>query len=114
MDATVGTIIEKFEKISAKKKRVGLQLLAVASFFALLAVVIYLYINRDLSYSHQPILENKELLALAAKSQPNPDIYASSLIKLDNPLFTGLYKLQLRQSRAASDELATFANSDNP
>ncbi|PWF90322.1 hypothetical protein DD549_19275 [Shewanella algae] len=114
MDATVGTIIEKFEKISAKKKRVGLQLLAVASFFALLAVVIYLYINRDLSYSHQPILENKELLALAAKSQPNPDIYASSLIKPDNPLFSGLYKLQLQQYRAASGELAAFASSDNP
>ena len=113
-DITVGTIIEKFEKISEKKKRAGLLLLAVATFSALLAVFTYLYINRDLSYSHQPILENKELLALAAKSQPNPDIYASSLIKPDNPLFTGLYKLQLRQSRAASDELATFANSDNP
>ncbi|MDL2195350.1 hypothetical protein [Shewanella algae] len=114
MDATVGTIIERFEKISAKKKRVGLLLLAVATFSALLAVVIYLYINRDLSYSHQPILENKELLALAAKSQPNPDIYASSLIKPDNPLFSGLYKLQLQQYRAASGELAAFASSDNP
>ncbi|MBO2648500.1 hypothetical protein [Shewanella algae] len=114
MDATVGTIIEKFEKISEKKKRAGLLLLAVATFSALLAVVIYLYINRDLSYSHQPILENKELLALAAKSQPNPDIYASSLIKPDNPLFSGLYKLQLQQYRAASGELAAFASSDNP
>ena len=85
MDATVGKVIEKFEKISAKKKRVGLQLLAVATFSALLVVFIYLYINRELSYSHQPILESKELLALAAKSQPNPDIYASSLIKPDNP-----------------------------
>ncbi|WP_447077831.1 hypothetical protein [Shewanella algae] len=113
MDFTVGTIIEKFEKVSAKKKRVGLLLLAVASFSALLAFVIYLYINRDLSYSHQPILESKELLALAAKSQPNPDIYASSLIKPDNPLFSGLYKLQLHQDRAASGELAAFANSDN-
>ncbi|MFV7710964.1 hypothetical protein [Shewanella algae] len=114
MDATVGTIIEKFEKISAKKKRVGSLLLAVTTFSALLAVVIYLYINRDLSYSHQPILENKELLALAAKSQPNPDIYASSLIKPDNPLFSGLYKLQLHQDRAASGELAAFAVIDNP
>ncbi|MCE9777348.1 hypothetical protein LZ645_20660 [Shewanella algae] len=114
MDATVGTIIEKFEKISAKKKRVGLQLLAVATFSALLVVFIYLYINRDLSYSHQPILENKELLALAAKSQPNLDIYASSLIKPDNPLFSGLYKLQLHQDRAASGELAAFAVIDNP
>ncbi|BCV48128.1 hypothetical protein [Shewanella algae] len=114
MDATVGTIIEKFEKISAKKKRAGLLLLAVATFSALLAVVIYLYINRDLSYSHQPILESKELLALAAKSQPNADIYASSLIKPDNPLFSGLYKLQLHQDRAASGELAAFAVIDNP
>ena len=113
MDATVGTIIEKFEKISAKKKRVGLQLLAVATFSALLVVFIYLYINRDLSYSHQPILENKELLALAAKSQPNPDIYASSVIKPDNPLFSGLYKLQRLQYQAASSELAAFASSDN-
>ncbi len=113
-DITVGTIIEKFEKISEKKKRVGLQLLAVATFFALLAVVIYLYINRDLNYSHQPILENKELLALAAKSQPNPDIYASSVIKPDNPLFSGLYKLQRLQYQAASSELAAFASSDNP
>lgn len=113
-DITVGTIIEKFEKISAKKKRVGSLLLAVTTFSALLAVVIYLYINRDLSYSHQPILENKELLALAAKSQPNPDIYASSLIKPDNPLFSGLYKLQLHQDRAASGELAAFAVIDNP
>ncbi|MGI3004705.1 hypothetical protein ACRTDJ_16710 [Shewanella algae] len=111
MDFTVGTIIEKFEKVSAKKKRVGL--LAVASFSALLAFVIYLYINRDLSYSHQPILENKELLALAAKSQPNPDIYASSVIKPDNPLFSGLYKLQRLQYQAASSELAAFASSDN-
>ena len=114
MDATVGTIIEKFEKISEKKKRAGLLLLAVATFSALLAVVIYLYINRDLSYSHQPILENKELLALAAKSQPNPDIYASSVIKPDNPLFSGLYKLQRLQYQAASVELAAFASSDNP
>ncbi|MBO2673883.1 hypothetical protein I6M53_04310 [Shewanella algae] len=114
MDATVGTIIEKFEKISAKKKRAGLLLLAVATFSALLAVVIYLYINRDLSYSHQPILESKELLALAAKSQPNPDIYASSVIKPDNPLFSGLYKLQRLQYQAASVELAAFASSDNP
>ncbi|GGE85247.1 hypothetical protein GCM10011520_27040 [Shewanella carassii] len=114
MDFTVGTIIEKFEKVSAKKKRAGLLLLAVATFSALLAVVIYLYINRDLSYSHQPILENKELLALAAKSQPNPDIYASSVIKPDNPLFSGLYKLQLQQYRAASGELAAFAVMDNP
>ncbi|MBO2686644.1 hypothetical protein [Shewanella algae] len=113
MDATVGTIIEKFEKISAKKKRVGLLLLAVATFSALLAVFTYLYINRDLSYSHQPILENKELLALAAKSQPNPDIYASSVIKPDNPLFSGLYKLQRLQYQAASSELAAFASSDN-
>ncbi|WP_221049761.1 hypothetical protein [Shewanella carassii] len=114
MDFTVGTIIEKFEKISEKKKRVGLLLLAVATFSALLVVFIYLYINRDLSYSHQPILENKELLALAAKSQPNPDIYASSFIKPDNPLFSGLYKLQLQQDRAASGELAAFAVIDNP
>lgn len=113
-DFTVGTIIEKFEKISAKKKRVGVLLLAVATFSALLAVVIYLYVNRDLSYSHQPILENKELLALAVKSQPNPDIYASSLIKPDNPLFSGLYKLQLQQYRAASGELAAYAVIDNP
>ncbi|MGX2962935.1 MULTISPECIES: hypothetical protein [Shewanella] len=112
-DITVGTIIEKFEKISAKKKRVGLLLLAVATFSALLAVFTYLYINRDLSYSHQPILENKELLALAAKSQPNPDIYASSVIKPDNPLFSGLYKLQRLQYQAASSELAAFASSDN-
>uniref|UniRef100_UPI003007CCDB hypothetical protein n=1 Tax=Shewanella indica TaxID=768528 RepID=UPI003007CCDB len=49
-DITVGTIIEKFEKISEKKKRVGLLLLAVATFAALLVVFIYLYINRDLSY----------------------------------------------------------------
>ena len=114
MDATVGTIIEKFENISAKKKRAGVLLLAVATFSALLAVVIYLYINRDLSYSHQPILESKELLALAAKSQPNPDIYASSVIKPDNPLFSGLYKLQRLQYQAASVELAAFASSDNP
>ncbi|MBO2555478.1 hypothetical protein [Shewanella algae] len=114
MDTTVGTIIERFEKISAKKKRVGSLLLAVTTLSALLAVVIYLYINRDLSYSHQPILENKELLALAAKSQPNPDIYASSVIKPDNPLFSGLYKLQRLQYQAASGELAAFASSDNP
>ena len=113
-DITVGTIIEKFEKISEKKKRAGLLLLAVATFSTLLAVFTYLYINRDLSYSHQPILENKELLALAAKSQPNPDIYASSFIKPDDSLFSGLYKLQLHQDRAASGELAAFAVIDNP
>ncbi|BCV67802.1 hypothetical protein TUM17387_31610 [Shewanella carassii] len=112
-DITVGTIIEKFEKISKKKKRAGLLLLAVATFSALLAVVIYLYINRDLSYSHQSIIESQELLDLAAKSQPNPDIYASSFIMPDDPLFTGVYALQLRKRKVAAEALAPLAAKGN-
>ncbi|MBO2585460.1 hypothetical protein OLL83_000873 [Shewanella algae] len=38
---------------------------------------------------HAAIIENDELLALAAESQPNPDIYASSLVKPGDPLFAG-------------------------
>ncbi|WP_345856846.1 hypothetical protein [Shewanella algae] len=113
MDAMVGKIVEKFENVSAKKKRVGLLLLAVATFSALLAVVIYLYINRDLSYSHQPILENKELLALAAKSQPNPDIYASSLVKPSNPLFAGLKALQEGKDDIAAEVFGKMAEDGN-
>ncbi|MGI2856409.1 hypothetical protein ACRTDR_19815 [Shewanella algae] len=113
MDVMVGKIVEKFENVSAKKKRVGLLLLAVATFSALLAVVIYLYINRDLSYSHQPILENKELLALAAKSQPNPDIYASSLVKPSNPLFAGLKALQEGKDDIAVEVFGKMAEDGN-
>ncbi|WP_345855382.1 hypothetical protein [Shewanella algae] len=43
---------------------------------------------------HAAIIDNDELLALAAESQPNPDIYASSLVKPGDPLFAGLKALQ--------------------
>ena len=64
---------------------------------------------------HAAIIDNDELLALAAESQPNPDIYASSLVKPGDPLFKGLYELQsLRRDLAekAFLPLAEAGNSD--
>ncbi|MEL4411383.1 hypothetical protein [Shewanella algae] len=58
---------------------------------------------------HAAIIDNDELLALAAESQPNPDIYASSLVKPGDPLFKGLYELQSLRRDLAEKALLPLA-----
>ncbi|WP_221049760.1 hypothetical protein [Shewanella carassii] len=62
---------------------------------------------------HAAIIDNDELLALAAESQPNPDIYASSLVKPDDPLFNGLYELQSLRRDLAERALLPLAEAGN-
>ncbi|GAB1062090.1 MAG: hypothetical protein SAqBPW_42140 [Shewanella algae] len=62
---------------------------------------------------HAAIIDNDELLALAAESQPNPDIYASSLVKPGDPLFKGLYELQSLRRDLAEKALLPLAEAGN-
>ncbi|WP_345875445.1 hypothetical protein, partial [Shewanella algae] len=62
---------------------------------------------------HAAIIDNDELLALAAESQPNPDIYASSLVKPGDPLFKGLYELQSLRKDLAAEALLPLAEAGN-
>ncbi|WP_221054769.1 hypothetical protein [Shewanella algae] len=62
---------------------------------------------------HAAIIDNDELLALAAESQPNPDIYASSLVKPGDPLFKGLYELQSLRKDLAESALLPLAEAGN-
>ncbi|WP_345862161.1 hypothetical protein [Shewanella algae] len=62
---------------------------------------------------HAAIIDNDELLALAAESQSNPDIYASSLVKPGDPLFKGLYELQSLRKDLAAEALLPLAEAGN-
>ncbi|MCT8982952.1 MULTISPECIES: hypothetical protein [Shewanella] len=62
---------------------------------------------------HAAIIDNDELLALAAESQPNPDIYASSLIKPGDPLFVGLKALQEGKDDIAVEVFGKMAEEGN-
>ncbi|MBO2673887.1 hypothetical protein I6M53_04330 [Shewanella algae] len=62
---------------------------------------------------HAAIIDNDELLALAAESQPNPDIYAGSLVKPGDPLFKGLYELQSLRKDLAAEALLPLAEAGN-
>ncbi len=63
--------------------------------------------------THAAIIDNDELLALAAESQPNPDIYTSSLVKPGDPLFKGLYELQSLRKDLAAEALLPLAEAGN-
>ncbi|MDV2964294.1 sel1 repeat family protein [Shewanella algae] len=62
---------------------------------------------------HAAIIENDELLALAAESQPNPDIYASSLVKPGDSLFAGLKALQEGKDDIAVEVFGKMAEEGN-
>ncbi|MBO2673884.1 sel1 repeat family protein [Shewanella algae] len=62
---------------------------------------------------HAAIIDNDELLALAAESQPNPDIYASSLVKPGDPLFVGLKALQEGKDDIAVEVFGKMAEDGN-
>ncbi|WP_164489398.1 hypothetical protein [Shewanella algae] len=62
---------------------------------------------------HAAIIDNDELLALAAESQPNLDIYASSLVKPGDTLFKGLYELQSLRRDLAESALLPLAEDGN-
>ncbi|BCV62419.1 hypothetical protein TUM17386_20900 [Shewanella algae] len=62
---------------------------------------------------HAAIIDNDELLALAAESQPNPDIYASSLVKPGDPLFAGLKALQEGKDDIAVEVFGKMAEDGN-
>ena len=62
---------------------------------------------------HAAIIDNDELLTLAAESQQNPDIYASSLVKPGDPLFAGLKALQEGKDDIAVEVFGKMAEDGN-
>ncbi|WP_299494814.1 hypothetical protein [uncultured Shewanella sp.] len=94
-------------------KRVGLLLLLA------LVVFIALIIYRKMPSEAQKLrtqnnaLGYVELLGQAKVSKPNPNVYASSQITPDNPLFKGVLALQQGRRDIADKELSALAEAGN-
>ena len=90
------------------------KLIIAALVLSICLLGLWLYLSRSTQPSpHAAIIDNDELLALAAESQPNPDIYASSLVKPGSPLFKGLYELQSLRRDLAEKALLPLAEAGN-
>ncbi|MBO2657057.1 hypothetical protein [Shewanella algae] len=86
------------------------KLIIAALVLSICLLGLWLYGGQSAQPSHHAaIIDNDELLALAAESQPNPDIYASSLVKPGDPLFKGLYELQSLRRDLAEKALLPLA-----
>ena len=81
---------------------------------ALLTLVYFLLPNEaEKLRSDNNALGYVELLQQAKTSQPNPDVYASSQITPDNPLFDGVLALQQGHRDIADKELSVLADEGN-
>ncbi|BCV48126.1 hypothetical protein [Shewanella algae] len=90
------------------------KLIIAALVLSICLLGLWLYLSRSAQPSpHAAIIENDELLALAAESQPNPDIYASSLVKPGDPLFAGLKALQEGKDDIAVEVFGKMAEDGN-
>ncbi|BCV39566.1 hypothetical protein [Shewanella algae] len=102
------TVKSKLDAFSVSLRTIGTLVLLICLFG------LWLYGGQSTQPSqHAAIIENDELLALAAESQPNPDIYASSLVKPGSPLFKGLYELQSLRKDLAEKALLPLAEAGN-
>ncbi len=90
------------------------KLIIAALVLSICLIGLWLYGGQSAQPSpHAAIIENDELLALAAESQPNPDIYASSLVKPGDPLFAGLKALQEGKDDIAVEVFGKMAEDGN-
>ncbi|MBO2631687.1 hypothetical protein I6M48_04120 [Shewanella algae] len=102
------TVKSKLDAFSVSLRTTGTLVLSIC------LLGLWLYLSRSAQPSpHAAIIENDELLALAAESQPNPDIYASSLVKPGDPLFAGLKALQEGKDDIAVEVFGKMAEDGN-
>ncbi|GGE85230.1 hypothetical protein [Shewanella carassii] len=102
------TVKSKLDAFSVSLRTTGTLVLSICLFG------LWLYGGQSTQPSpHAAIIDNDELLALAAESQPNPDIYASSLVKPGDPLFAGLKALQEGKDDIAVEVFGKMAEDGN-
>ncbi|MBO2673882.1 hypothetical protein I6M53_04305 [Shewanella algae] len=102
------TVKSKLDAFSVSLRTTGTLVLSIC------LLGLWLYGGQSTQPSpHAAIIDNDELLALAAESQPNPDIYASSFVKPGDPLFAGLKALQEGKDDIAVEVFGKMAEDGN-